>query len=526
MLNKLIDTLLLNFVPHGVMFLGAAMMSVAFFVFYVKNTQRNRFFMICRAFWMMSLASFGRWIAPALVFFNPAFAVSATAGEAFSFAFYAVAGGFLGASLFPQAPRTILRLVLMPFFTVLFLIGGAVLLHFQIPHLEADLIPLFELGVMIALAAAGFLKVPNLNNKTIYTTPRAGLFILSAYLIASAFQLVRPNPLIGFILYAGVAMAVLISQLKFMANSTQVIQKTLAEERANKTMFWDVAPFPILLTKLMDDSVVYMNNACQQVLGVDDAQKESVHFSDFFVNPEKREELIQRTKERSVADNFEVELNVQGQNHKTLWITLTSRVFEMDGEVVLYINFTNITAQKETEQQLFIQASTDTLTGLFNRRQFATLTNQAFALAQREQTPYCVLMMDIDHFKGINDTYGHDVGDIVLKHLSALARNTLRKSDILARWGGEEFIAFLPNTSPENAVVPAEKLRQAVEQTVVQAGNTQVRFTLSLGISLSQTPDINFIQKEADLALYYSKEHGRNRSTLYSPEMSDMNPEK
>ena len=227
-----------------------------------------------------------------------------------------------------------------------------------------------------------------------------------------------------------------------------------------------------------------------------------------------------------MVDNFEVELNVQNSEQKTLWITLSSRVFEMDGELVLYINFTNITVQKETEQKLFVQASTDTLTGLYNRRQFFALTDQAFAMAAREHSSYCVIMLDIDHFKAINDTYGHDAGDVVLQHLADILKKTLRKSDIIARWGGEEFIVFLQNTSPEKGVGPANKLREAVEATSVTVGDKTISFTISLGVSTSQTPDIGTIQKEADLALYHSKENGRNQVTLYSPELAQMPTEK
>ena len=207
------------------------------------------------------------------------------------------------------------------------------------------------------------------------------------------------------------------------------------------------------------------------------------------------------------------------QTDHTLWITLSSRVFEVDGELVMYINFTNITEQKKTEQELFVQASTDTLTGLNNRRQFFALAEQAFAISRREVKPYSIIMADIDHFKNINDTYGHDVGDVVLKNLAKIMTQTLRKSDVIARWGGEEFIVFLL-TDPKKAIIPANKLREAVQNTPVVVGDTEIHFTISLGISLSQTPDINALQKEADLALYHSKENGRNQVTLFSPELA------
>jgi len=106
--------------------------------------------------------------------------------------------------------------------------------------------------------------------------------------------------------------------------------------------------------------------------------------------------------------------------------------------------------------------------------------------------------------------------------LAEIMQKTMRKSDIIARWGGEEFIIFLTNTTPEKALVPANKLREAVQNATVIADDKQIKFTISLGISLSQTPDIAVIQKEADLALYHSKENGRNQVTLYSRDLAEM----
>ena len=169
---------------------------------------------------------------------------------------------------------------------------------------------------------------------------------------------------------------------------------------------------------------------------------------------------------------------------------------------------------------MFLQASTDTLTGLYNRRQFEAMTKQAFALHERTGNPFSVIMLDIDHFKNINDTYGHDAGDVVLKHLAEVMQHTMRQSDIIARFGGEEFIIFLMNTPPAEGVLAANKLREAIETESFMSGSTKIPVTISLGVSTSQESDIATLAKEADLALYYSKEHGRNQVTMYMPSMT------
>ena len=170
---------------------------------------------------------------------------------------------------------------------------------------------------------------------------------------------------------------------------------------------------------------------------------------------------------------------------------------------------------------MFQQASTDALTGLYNRRQFEVMSGMALANCIRQKIPYCMLMLDIDHFKKVNDTYGHDAGDDVLKHVANVLNKTHREADIVARFGGEEFVVFLNNADVEGAKIAAERIRTAVEKEVIMVGDTQVPITISLGISASQNGDIYAMIKEADIALYHSKETGRNRTSVFSEGMKE-----
>ena len=166
-------------------------------------------------------------------------------------------------------------------------------------------------------------------------------------------------------------------------------------------------------------------------------------------------------------------------------------------------------------QELALMASTDPLTHLYNRRYFSKMVQQMLAIAKRQKETPSLVMLDIDYFKHINDTYGHKVGDEVIVHLADTVTNHLRESDFACRFGGEEFIVLLPNTSTDDARYAAEKLRQAVEKSVITLeSGAEIRYTISLGVAsvdLETEPTIEPALKRADDALYAAKESGRNR---------------
>ena len=505
---------------YGFSCLGAFITALAFCFFSDQIVQRLRFHLIGRGFFILFFSNLLLIIAPLFPLLNPYMYFPPDVLSAITCILYALACGHFISSLFTNLTKITVFYVIPSLFIFISIALQYTLWYYDQPSFYAEQISLVMVGVTLAIAAFGFHALPSESQKLLFRVPKISLLALGFYFILDAFDLIYATQAVPVILYSLVTTFVLIAQRRFITYIAQKYQTAFEEEKKHKTFLWDMAPFPILLTRLLDDSVVYMNQPCQKVLGLNDDQKTQIHFSAFFVNPQKREELIDLTQRKEFVDNFEVELNLQNTNKNTIWITLSSRVFEMNGELLLYINFTNITDHKQTEQELFSQAATDTLTGLYNRRQFLALTQQALALSQREETPFCVLMLDIDHFKIINDTYGHDIGDIVLQQLATTINNTLRKSDIVARWGGEEFIVFLHNTLPEKAVSPADKLRNVVQGLVINTPEGKLTCTISVGISSSQIYDMAVLQKEADIALYHSKENGRNQTTLYNPSLT------
>lgn len=155
----------------------------------------------------------------------------------------------------------------------------------------------------------------------------------------------------------------------------------------------------------------------------------------------------------------------------------------------------------------------DTLTNIYNRRYFFQVSEDLISLAQREQKHMALMMIDIDFFKNINDTYGHDAGDFILVNVVKKIATVMRKSDIFARVGGEEFSILSHDTSIEGASVIAEKIRSTIENTSFQYNEFTLHLTISIGISElnEQNTSIEALYKDADKQLYLAKNNGRNR---------------
>ncbi|WP_447956963.1 GGDEF domain-containing protein [Vreelandella sp. EE7] len=178
-------------------------------------------------------------------------------------------------------------------------------------------------------------------------------------------------------------------------------------------------------------------------------------------------------------------------------------------ERVLVLVQRDISKRVEKEAELERLATTDTLTGLYNRARFDQLLKKEINRLNRYVRSFSLIMLDIDFFKTINDSHGHDVGDQVLAKLGRLLRNNLRKVDHCARWGGEEFMILAPETSLEQAVQLAEKIRCCIQKTrFPQVGSV----TVSLGVIEARLNESQkSVMKRADNALYQAKEQGRNR---------------
>ncbi len=167
---------------------------------------------------------------------------------------------------------------------------------------------------------------------------------------------------------------------------------------------------------------------------------------------------------------------------------------------------------KQSQDELKLLASTDYMTGLYNRRYFHSIAKNIVALDMREGKESAFIMLDIDRFKYINDTYGHDIGDRVIIYLADTLKELKRESDLLFRFGGDEFLILLPNTSQEGAMHLAQKIRGYIEEQGLKIEEGKIDFTISLGVSVLHKSDteIEGAIIRSDKALYNAKESGRN----------------
>ena len=177
----------------------------------------------------------------------------------------------------------------------------------------------------------------------------------------------------------------------------------------------------------------------------------------------------------------------------------------------------NIDLYKKMEEL----SNVDGLTGLYNRRCFNNMIERKISEASRMNARLSMIMLDIDHFKNVNDTYGHKAGDDVIRFISKTIKNSIRKVDFAARYGGEEFVILLTNTTVDATAKIAEKIRNMVRDATVNADGALLSITASFGVSSYPEPSMTAgdLVKNADTALYYSKEHGRDQVNIFSKEM-------
>jgi len=226
-----------------------------------------------------------------------------------------------------------------------------------------------------------------------------------------------------------------------------------------------------------------------------------------------------RRLQAGAISSFEVEKRLRHASGHDVWVLLSSSMaFDDDGRPRhLLTQVQDISERKEMALRLEYVVDHDFLTGLMNRRRFEQELTREAVRARRYGNPSAVLLLDIDHFKGINDTFGHRAGDDVLKGVAGLLRERLRDTDLLARVGGDEFAVLLTQTPADQVRVVAEELVRAIGRRPVALADQSIRVTASVGVAmLDGLTDVEVLAY-ADHAMYEAKEGGRDRFEMYRP---------
>jgi len=295
------------------------------------------------------------------------------------------------------------------------------------------------------------------------------------------------------------------------ALETKVAERTrdLQESEANLRALIDFSPVGMVLTRIADSTILMANRRAAAMFDVPLHEIVGRGAPQHWVDLVERDRYLEHVMRHGRIDDFEAEMRTT--SGRTLWASLSGQRLRFAGEDTLLAAIVDVTAQRQTREDLLQQATHDPLTGLFNRRHVEDVLRKEVVRAERHARPLAVAMMDADHFKNINDTYGHQTGDEVLREISERCRKMLRSNDVLGRYGGEEFVIVFPETNIGEAAIVAERLRAAVAENPIQVGDTTLAATVSIGLAAyAPGQDLEKLFQRADSALYTAKQDGRN----------------
>lgn len=325
----------------------------------------------------------------------------------------------------------------------------------------------------------------------------------------------------AFILMLGAGLWLLLWRSGQQAQALLASQARLEAQERHMRHIVEATPCALALVGLVSDRIVYLNRDMAELFGQPAATLDGRPLADYFVRPAEwqacRTALVELRRVR------ELELAVQCGAEGERWVRLAATLVDgrddeqgegMRADELVLVSLVDVTSRVAREQQLNQAAGTDPLTGLANRRRFDERGAEMVELALRHQRPLSLLMIDLDHFKLVNDQYGHAVGDEVLVRMARLLEVTLRTGDLPVRLGGEEFVALLPETDAGQAREAAERIREAVENAPLMLADSRlVVFTVSIGVAtlVEGGSALTKLLGSADAALYRAKRSGRNR---------------
>jgi diguanylate cyclase (GGDEF)-like protein/PAS domain S-box-containing protein len=284
-------------------------------------------------------------------------------------------------------------------------------------------------------------------------------------------------------------------------------------------------PSPMVMSRAKDGLLVEINEAAAQSLGFSRGELLGARTVDFYVDPDEREALMATLQSQGIARQHE--LRIRHPDGRILWLLVSAALMPDSDEALILFTFQDITPVKQREHELERLAAIDGLTGALNRRQFMLEAGQRLREGALHVSPLAMLILDLDHFKQVNDTRGHLAGDEVLRQVSATVMATLRHQDLFGRLGGEEFGVLLMDTDERGARELAERLRAAVDaMRIVLADGGTIHPTISIGgaqatTRVDEVPSTVDLLSRADRALYHAKSSGRNRVVFWQEDLPD-----
>jgi diguanylate cyclase (GGDEF)-like protein/PAS domain S-box-containing protein len=279
----------------------------------------------------------------------------------------------------------------------------------------------------------------------------------------------------------------------------------------------DAAPLPLTLTRAADSVVLYGNRRSAALFEVPPDEIPGQCAAEFWVDRRDRAGFLEALRSSGHVDGHEARMKTS--RGRVFWARISAQTLHFAGELCMLGGIVDVSDAHALEERLRALAITDPLTGAYNRRHFADLAEAELRRAARYGHPTSLVMLDIDHFKAVNDDLGHAAGDAVLRGVARIVADTVRGSDVVARIGGEEFALLFPETTLRAARATAERIRRAVRsQSFASEGLPADRaITLSLGLTQQRSGEtLGEVMQRADEALYTAKAAGRDRVVVFA----------
>ena len=278
----------------------------------------------------------------------------------------------------------------------------------------------------------------------------------------------------------------------------------------------------ILLFNAHDLHIIEANLSATKILNysLNEIKEKTI---DFFLVDQEDEFKYKLKLLKQTEASFREELKFKVKYNQAIDVELSVSVIDYDNQLVFCSVFRDISRRKQLENELKYQAYHDSLTGLYKRHFFRNFCANALATSKLERVCVAIMFLDVDYFKQINDNYGHDIGDLLLKKFAQRLQNCLKKRDCLARWGGDEFVVLLSDIISRHQIVTiAQRIVKSMSNPFV-CGSTTVQTSTSIGVAIfpEHGNDVDSLMKKADQALYITKGNGRNGYTLYKEEKED-----
>lgn len=315
--------------------------------------------------------------------------------------------------------------------------------------------------------------------------------------------------------------------------SDKVAAETALRENREMLRSMSEAAYDAIIMIEADDTIQFWNRAAEAMFGYSSDEAVGRKLHDLIV-PDAEERRLAATGLQHFAGtgkgavlNSVTEFTAMRRDGSLFPVERSVGAFSSGKRWLAVGSLRDITERREAQAKLEKLATIDSLTGLYNRRHFTDLATRQIVQAVRYGQPLSLIMFDVDHFKAVNDSFGHATGDMVLEKLARITRDVLRQADISGRLGGEEFAACLPETGIDGAENLAERLRMSIAMEIMDSPGGTLSVTISLGVTEMVTggENLDAILKRADNALYRAKDTGRNRVVIAVGNDSEIAPE-